>query len=171
MRVAGCWCGACACIDGPKATVDTQRMYRCLEQSLIRVHRAAESPWLPESAQVKKDVKTEVLLQSIGAEIVQLRSLDDELTRFEPEYALHKGSTENSYLIQVKPYPIPSPLRSCVAPHRLRLSPFVKGPRDSVPCLALELGTRAAVDTYVCRTLMTTLRVYRLQRDRREWID
>jgi len=51
-------------------------------------------------APVKKDVKTEVLLQSIGAEIVQLRSLDDELTRFEPEYALHKGSTENSYLIQ-----------------------------------------------------------------------
>jgi hypothetical protein len=43
-----------------------------------------------------------VLLQSIGAEIVELRSLDDELTRFEPEYALHKGSTENSYLIQVR---------------------------------------------------------------------
>jgi flavorubredoxin len=57
---------------------------------------------------VKKQVKTEVLLQSIGAEIVQLRSLDDELTRYEPEYALHKGSTENAYLISVSPSSLPA---------------------------------------------------------------
>jgi len=51
----------------------------------------------PTKAPEKKTVKTVVLGSKLGGDLVAIKSVDDE-ARFEAEYQLNKGSTENAYL-------------------------------------------------------------------------